>query len=55
MRRLLVVSTATSMLMTSLACVALADRPVIMDRFVDEFAGPEEEVAEPCGLPRCTP
>lgn len=50
LRRLLVVMTSAAVFMTVLSGVALADKPVIMDKFVDEFSGPDPGVAEACGL-----
>lgn len=50
LRRLLVVTTSAALLMTVFPGVALADKPVIMDKFVDEFSGPDPGIAEACGL-----
>ena len=49
-RNLLVVSTAMALLMTMLAGVALAAKPVIMEKFVEEVSGVDEGLAEACGL-----
>lgn len=50
LRRLLVVTTSAAMLMTVFTGVAVADKPVVMDKFMDEFTGQDEGIAEACGL-----
>jgi hypothetical protein len=51
LRSLLVVATSAAMLMTAFVGVALADKPVVMDKFVDEISGPDPGLAAACGLP----
>lgn len=50
MRRLIVVSTAAAMLMTVFTGVALAVKPLVMEKFVDEVSGTDDGFAEACGL-----
>lgn len=49
-RRLLIAITAAAMFVTVLSGTALADKPVFMDRFVDEFSMEDPEAAAECGL-----
>lgn len=49
-RRLLVVTTAAAMFVTVLSGPVLADKPVFMDRFVDEFTEEDPGFAAACGV-----